>query len=197
MKNKFFNINDLKAQAQQKPIEVNRDAKLALKFLDEHYAKIDSIKQLVGKTPASGECFFLFTEKSFNTFTFIPYLIKEHGTLHQVTCSTYSINKRILLSLIRLIDQGLIESITIIVADSIKHQRPEVADQLTAYAQANPSKMQVTFVWNHSKILLVQAGEQHYCIEGSGNWSENSRHEQYLFANNEGLYQFRKRNLHL
>ena len=191
MKNKFFNINEIKSSTAPEPATGSQDQSLEVRFLQEHYQKINSIKDLVGKPPAPGSSYFLFTEKSFNAFTFIPYLIKEHGTLQEVSCSTYSINKRILLSLFKLINEGKIGHISLLVADSLKHQRPDVTDQLQTFAQSNPSKLKVTFAWNHSKILLVKAAGQHYCIEGSGNWSENSRHEQYIFANNQSLFEFR------
>ncbi|MEC8884204.1 MAG: hypothetical protein VYD98_06080, partial [Bacteroidota bacterium] len=34
--------------------------------------------------------------------------------------------------------------------------------------------------------------EHHFVVEGSGNWSENAKYEQYTFAESRGLFEFRK-----
>ncbi len=105
--------------------------------------------------------------------------------------STYSNSKRILLSFMRFVEAGQIAKMYLLVADSLKHQRPVVTDLLEAFAQSRPH-LQVTYAWNHSKILLARCGDDHFVVEGSGNWSKNSRYEQYLFAKGSELYHFRK-----
>jgi hypothetical protein len=180
-----------RVEAQERASGAGKDTALGLRFLSEHERRISSIKELINP-PEPGEVIFLFTEKSFNAFTFIPYVLKLHGQIQELVISTYSINKRILQAFMRLVKSGQITKVKIVVADSLKHQRPLVADELSAFAMAYPETVEVTYAWNHSKITLLLAAGQHYVLEGSGNWSENSRHEQYVFANHKELYFFRK-----
>lgn len=189
----LFDLNKIK---EAQPVSADeqatdKDAKLSMRFLADHYKRVESVKALVGQPPEQGECLFLWTEKSFNAFTFVPYLIKERGHIDELTLSTYSINKRILLSFMRLVEAGQIGTMYLAVADSLKHQRPAVTDLLDAFALSRP-QLTVTYAWNHSKIMLARCGEDHFVVEGSGNWSENSRHEQYVFANSKALYGFRE-----
>ncbi len=189
----LFDLNKIKnAQPVSADGEASdKDARLSMRFLADHYKRVESVKHLVGHPPEQGECLFLWTDKSFNAFTFVPYLVKERGSIDELTLSTYSINKRILLSFMRFVEAGQIGKMYLLVADSLKHQRPAVTDLLDSFAQSRP-QLQVKYAWNHSKIMLARCGDDHFVVEGSGNWSENSRHEQYLFSNSEQLYKFRR-----
>lgn len=167
------------------------DAAKLHSFLEMHTRKIESIKDLAGRPPKEGECYFLWTLNSFNAFTFIPYLIKEHGHIDELTVSTYSINTRIADSFMRHLSQGNIHRVKILLAESMSYRMPKVVDHLK-HSLMNQPNAEITYGWNHSKITLVKCGNHHYVIEGSGNWSENAAHEQYIFINSQDIYGFRK-----
>lgn len=158
------------------------------RFEHMHVEKVRSLKQLVGRVPEPGEIFFLWTLNSFNAFTFITYIIKYYGTIRQLTFSTYSINERILTSLIRWYDKGSIDEIYICISDSIKNRVPKVNDQLQAFARGR--NMTIGYAWNHSKVTLIRTDAHHFVICGSGNFSENALNEQYIFLNDERIFQF-------
>lgn len=190
MRNRFFDIEDLKTNTKQNdPVE--KAAVLRDNFLNQHYFKVETLKELTGRLPAPGEFFALWTLKSFNAFTFIPFLIKECGKIDYLVLSTYSINIRIIDSLIKKIDQGKIDHVKLFIADSLKYRMPRVVDHLSAMVNARESKISVHYAWNHSKITLAQCKDRFFCIEGSGNWSENAQYEQYLFFNDKRMYDFR------
>ena len=69
---------------------------------------------------------------------------------------------------------------------------PKVMDNLKSLALQRQN-INVNFSWNHSKITLMQCGENYFVVEGSGNWSENSRNEQYIFLNSQSVFDFRKK----
>lgn len=184
---KLFSLDEIKTN----DIETgNKDAADREKFTNIHLAKVESIKNLVGKLPVTGEIIFLWTLNSFNAFTFIPYVIKEIGEIDNLVFSTYSINTRIVNSLIRWMDKGKIKNVHIFISDSIKHRMPKVVDLIEGLVLAR-NNISINYVWNHSKITLIEANQQHLVIEGSGNFSENAQHEQYLFINDINVYNFR------
>lgn len=160
----------------------------AERFECMHAEKVRSLKQLVGRVPEPGEVFFLWTLNSFNAFTFITYIIKYFGTIRQLIFSTYSINERILTSLIRWYDKGSIDEIYICISDSIKNRVPKVNDQLQAFARSR--NITIGYAWNHSKVTLIRTDTHHFVICGSGNFSENALNEQYIFLNDERIFQF-------
>ena len=186
---KFFNIDDLQQQTEAtgKP---DKSGILVEKFLQLHERRIESIKDLAGRIPIENEIFFLWTVNSFNAFTFIPYIIKECGVIEELVIATYSINIRIINSLIRLIDKQLIVSVVIIISDSIRQTNTKVYDHLLSVTAQKP--IRVIYAWNHAKVALIRAGGNFFDVEGSGNWAENAKHEQYIFLNSKRVFEFRK-----
>jgi hypothetical protein len=184
---RFFSLEDIKVKAvEQSKSEILRD-----KFVTLHERKIESIKQLAGDLPGNGEIFFIWTDNSFNAFTFIPYVIKQCKCIQNLIISTYSINARIVDSLVRYIDMGKILKVDILISDSMKYRMPKVVDHLSSMVTQRQQIINVSYGWNHSKITLMEAADNFYLVEGSGNWSENSRNEQYIFMNSRQAYEFR------
>ncbi|MBD3630510.1 hypothetical protein [Cyclobacterium sp.] len=159
------------------------------KFESKHLAKISSLKNLMGNLPEPGEAIFLYTLKSFNAFTFITYIIKHCGEIDELTFSTYSINERILSSLLRWYDKGSIRKIRMSISESVKHRMPKVFDLIEL--QRKERNFEVCYCWNHSKVTLIRSQGNYFVIEGSGNFSENAMHEQYVFVNDQQLFEFR------
>ncbi|EMS34608.1 hypothetical protein C943_03295 [Mariniradius saccharolyticus AK6] len=188
---KLFSLREL-SQASQEP-EGNPDKSeiLRTKFVQAHCEKVVSLKNLMGSYPMPGEAFFLFTLSSFNAFTFIVYIIKHVGTIDELTFSTYSLNERILNSLVKWYDKGEIKQVNLSISDSIRHRMPKVYDQIEIHRKER--RFGVRYCWNHSKVTLISAGGHYFTIEGSGNFSENAMHEQYLFMNDKTVYEFRRR----
>jgi len=186
MANPFFSLDDLGKKEKEDKSKLIRE-----QFLTFHERKIESIKDLVGYLPNENEIIFIWTLNSFNAFTFIPYLIKYQGKIDSLTLSTYSINSRIVDSLIKYIDKGNIDHVTLLISDSLHSRMPAVVDHLESLVLSRKDVISVTYGWNHSKITLVKCSENYYVIEGSGNWSENSRNEQYVFLKSKQIYDFR------
>lgn len=186
-----FNVLDLfreRAKEQERPADQS-EARV-LKFQKMHLERINNIKQLAGRLPEAGEIMFLWTLNSFNAFTFIVYTIKHCGPIDELTFSTYSLNERIFASLMKWYDKGEIKRITLLISDSIRSRVPKIYDLLRS--QAARRDLQVIYAWNHSKVILMRAGEHRFVVEGSGNFSENALYEQYIYMNDERIYDFRK-----
>ena len=187
---KFFDINTISQEGNQ---AIDKSGFLVEKFLNVHCEKISSIKQLAGSIPQGNDIYFLWTINSFNAFTFIPFIIKECGIIEELIIATYSINIRIIDALIRLVDRLQILKITIVISDSIKTLRLKVYDHLKAVTERY--NINIIYTWNHSKISLLKTKSEYFIVEGSGNFSENARHEQYVFLNSKTVFDFRKNEL--
>jgi hypothetical protein len=186
---KLFDIEELTPRKVEVVME-DRSTVLRDNYLSMHDFKLESLKNLCGRLPEPGEFFALWTLKSFNAFTIIPYMIKTLGKIDYLVLSTYSINTRIIDSLCKKIDQGNIGHVKIFISDSIKNRMPKVVDHLHMMMEARPM-ITVHYAWNHSKITLIEADEKYFVFEGSGNWSENAQYEQYLLFQYKRLYDFR------
>lgn len=164
--------------------------KFVSKYLLKHFQKLDTLEKDLNRLPTKEEFFFLQTEKSFNAFTFIPFVCK-HESIKHLYASTYSISSKVVNALIELHDEGFIDEITLLISDSMIKRNPVTIDNLCSIA-ANRGNVNVLFSWVHAKVCILETKNDHYIIEGSGNWSDNAQYEQYVFGNSKAVYEFRK-----
>ncbi len=161
------------------------------KYLNKHYQRIKALPDDLLRLPSPEEIFFLDTENAFNAFTFIVMVAKTQS-IKELLASTYSINIRVIESLMELHDNGFIDSITLMVSDSLIKRNPTTIDLLSALVKSRPN-IKVVYTWNHSKVSLMRTENNHYVVEGSGNWSENALIEQYVFVNSQDVFEGRKK----
>ena len=185
----LFNLQELKDKSANNDKE--SEVKVT-KFLDLHCERVEGLRDLLGRLPGRDECMFLWTVNSFNAFTFIPYILKYAGRIDTMTVATYSINKRIVDALVRYMDGGHIGELNLLLSDRLKYRVPVVVDHLSHIASNRQGMLNVGYEWVHAKVSLIESCGEKYVVEGSGNWSENSRFEQYMFMNSEKVYDFRK-----
>ena len=184
----FFSLNEITSKPK-----VNTEDKsdiLRENFLNLHEHKVESLKELNGAFPLDREIFFIWTVNSFNAFTFIPYVIRYHKQIDHSILSTYSINTRIVDSFIKYVDRKQILKVDMLISDSVKFRIPKVIDHLEAMINCRP-EIKINYGWNHSKVTLMQTGNNYFIAEGSGNWSENAKNEQYIFLNSKQVFDFR------
>ena len=188
LENKYFKIP--KKEENSEALENNASELFISKYLNKHYLKIKNLSEDLLRLPAEEEVFYLQTENAFNAFTFIPMIAKQQG-IKELYASTYSINIRVIESLIELHAAGIVEQITLLISDSLIKRNPTTIDLLSALVKSR-ANIKVVYSWNHSKVCLIKTAFSHYIIEGSGNWSENAFIEQYAFTNSKNVFDFRK-----
>lgn len=172
-------------------LEENKKSEQYLsRYLLAHFQKLSNVKRDLKRLPVEGEFFFLHTDKSFNAFTFIPFVGQLHHIKHMYA-STYSLSRRVVDAFMEMHDSGLISSMTLMISDSMIQRNPSTIEYLKSMA-ATRANVTVKFAWIHAKVTLLDTDNGLYTIEGSGNWSENASVEQYLFARDSGLFRFRE-----
>lgn len=186
----LFSLNEIQSSPQKKTDE--RSDILRENFLNLHEQRVETLKELNGKFPLDKEIFFLWTVKSFNAFTFIPYVIRYHKQIDHLILSTYSINTRIVDAFIKYIDRKQILKVDMLISESVKFRIPKVVDYLESLVNCR-NDINIFYDWNHSKVTLMQTGKNYFIAEGSGNWSENAKNEQYIFLNNKDVFEFRSK----
>lgn len=183
MSNKFFDFK--KPEIKEKKLNES----WASKYILSHFDKVANLDDDLLRLPTNEEFFFLQSDKAFNAFTFVT-LIAKHKSIKELFASTYSISSKVIEALIELHDKGAIEQVTLLISDSMIKRNPKTIDNLMAMAKSR-GNLKVFYAWSHAKVCLMKTENEHYVVEGSGNWSENAHFEQYLFANSVGLYEHR------
>lgn len=185
-----FSLSDV--QMEHPVPHGEQDSRLCEAYLQYHQVKLEGLKDLCKRLPAPGEALALWTLKQFNAFTFIPYVSSVSGPITELIITTYSISTKVIDSLILLADRGHIQTIHLAVSDSVRFRIPRVVDYLEALLPSRENQLSVTYCWNHSKIALMQSAGNYFLLEGSGNFTENAQHEQYILINSQQMYEFRK-----
>lgn len=186
MENKFFEIKKINQESEKK----KASEQWTSKHLEVHFQKVGVLEKSNLSIPNPGEISFLQSDTAFNAFTFLTFVAKNYS-IKELYASTYSISQRVVDSLIELHDCGRIERITLLVSESLIKRNPLTIDNLLSMVKTRPN-IKVMFTWNHSKICLMETNEAFFVVEGSGNWSENAQFEQYVFANDKEIFDFRK-----
>jgi hypothetical protein len=185
-KNRFFNpFTEKKEEVKEEKLSEVFVSKYNIK----HFQKITNVENDMLRIPTPGEHFFLQSDTAFNAFTFIP-LVAKHHPVKELHASTYSISRKVIDALIELHDKGMIEQVTLMISDSMIKRNPVTIDNLMAMCSTRPN-FKAVFAWSHAKVCLLKTHDYHFVIEGSGNWSENAHYEQYIFANDKDVYDFR------
>ena len=180
--NKYFSIDDIQK-------ERNNARLYSARFERLHFFRIRNLKDLCGRLPGEEEVFFIETTKSFNAFTFIVYLIRHAGRVDNLFIATYSINDRIISSLVRWKEAGLIGSVEIEISESIKFRMPRIYERLEQLSRTG--RISVRYEWTHRKVSCLKTPAGQFVVEGSGNYGENAMKEQYIFCKSEKVYEFR------
>ena len=178
------NINDLFKRDQIK------EGCLRIPFFGQQYKLVNNLKDLDINLNAN-DAYFFYSEKSFNAFTFVLYLLDEFKVLDEIIVYTYSISKKLLDTIDHLLSNKFVGSFKLLISDSIRHRMPAIYRMFK-----DLSKKHLTFKyelkWSHAKVSLVRVSERYFVIEGSGNCSMNAGIEQYMFVESKDLFHFRQ-----
>jgi hypothetical protein len=189
----LFDFSDLNKRnnGESTSVKEKLQDKLVERFEKEQLIALDNLSQLSG-IPQPGECCFIWSLKSFNAFAFIQYVIQERGKIDELTITSYNVGKVIIEALMHLVDNNLVDKLHVVASDVAKTRFPQYYELMINEASKRSEKVTAAYCWNHSKVALMRAGSDRLVVEGSGNFADNARHEQYLFANSVTLYDFRK-----
>ncbi|PKP02076.1 MAG: hypothetical protein CVU11_13290 [Bacteroidetes bacterium HGW-Bacteroidetes-6] len=187
-----FTMSDFDKKSSGVGVEDKHHDAMMKRFIQRHNKALNNVQELCGKLPEHSEFFALWTLKSFNAFTFIQYFIAERGKIDELTITTYNMSRLVIGALMRLVDTGKIDKLTVFLSDAAKSLFPASYKMVQEESVMRSDKVSFHYAWNHSKVALAKIADDYFVLEGSGNFSENSRHEQYILTNNSELYEFRK-----
>lgn len=129
----------------------------------------------------------IVTKSQLNSFDFI-LLFLETNIIERLTIAFYRIGKKVVQELKDLHDKGQIREINLLVNDGVPKLCPEVYNLIKQYEN---NAFRVKIANTHTKIICIETDKGgFFVIEGSGNMSQNSKIEQYLFTQNKALYDF-------
>jgi hypothetical protein len=163
-----------------------------IKFEQINTLQVKRFQEIIGIEPEKGIQYRIITENAFNAITVISYL-QERYEFEEVYMAVYRMNEKAVQALTKFIDANNTD-FHVIMSNFFKENKKYEAwaNQLYEYCQSKENT-HVAFISSHAKIFAgrTKCG-RNFVFEGSGNYSDNARVEQYIFEDNEAAFNFHK-----
>jgi len=166
--------------------------KRKIKNQEIHFLKAKHLNDLCFE-PKKNEQWRIVTEKQFNAYALILHILQKN-IIEEMYLAIYRINEPTVNSIIDLIEKRKIKKANFVISIFFNQtKKPEIwALKLKEFADKNKNVKHI-YVHNHAKIVALKTNNENYFIfEGSGNMSDNARIEQYIYENNEKIFNFHK-----
>lgn len=158
------------------------------RYVNRHCMMIEKFKE-VSNFPNEGEQIRIVTQQQINAFTLLQMIHSEVG-IDELYCTSYNFSSIAIQSLMHFLSSGC-QQMTIVANESMKQMAPKRYDDLNNAYKAYKGRLKVAIVHNHTKITLIRTKDNRFfVIEGSGNFSDNVKIEQYLFEQSKDTFQF-------
>jgi hypothetical protein len=187
----MYSGNSKYSKLNKESVLKSRALKRIIKNNNLHLIKAKALSDLCEK-PKPNEQYRIITEKQFNAYSLILNVIQDNE-IEELYLAIYRINEPTVQSIIDFIETGKIKKATFVISSFFNQtKKPEKwAIMLKNYADTKDNVKHI-YTWNHSKIICVKTKLDFFVFEGSGNMSDNSRIEQYIYENNKETYDFHK-----
>lgn len=153
---------------------------------------IENACKSIGQLPARGESLHCITRGNHNGWSIVPAVMQLSGqVLDELRIATLGFHKTNVEALLELLDTD--QAARAMLVCSVFHEAHE--RELCQWAARELGKRHCTFLAcrSHAKILLMQAGSNHFVFEGSANLQSCRMIEQFCLSNCAELFQFHAR----
>lgn len=157
----------------------------------QHIKRRETFATYLKDIPETGQSIHIISKGDFDFFSIVPCMTGLMGTVNEMFGSTWVMNMENVNDLLDLYDEKKIENITIITGLYFKRRSTAVYSQL--YQGLMKRGQRYRAGKNHAKVLLMSDHNNNYItIEGSANFTANTRIENYVMTNDEDLFKFHK-----
>lgn len=190
-KNSRFSTKKEKDLNAFKKENITQDLNEAKFMAQENIEFFQQILKSKGKIqiPPKNSVLSIRTQSQLNAFSIFMQFIEYYGCIDFLSLQTYTIDEKTLFTLNELLNEGRIKKLQFIMTETASFRIPKIykllKDLFSEHKNTN-----LCFYWVHSKVHLLQAGNDKYVIDGSGNFSMNAQIEQYNVFNSEKLFNF-------
>ena len=171
------------------PSELSHRTKSRRLFYD--FSQVAHATRLIKTLPTPDETVHCVMDGTFNGIALVPAIIDLAAVpCENLIITTLGFNLRNIECLIELAERGLIKRLSLLCSDYYdKANRQEYAQ---AKSRIESIEGTIRSGMNHSKILLLDMGQNAYVVESSANLRSCSNVEQFTLTNSRPLFQFHK-----
>ena len=157
----------------------------------ENTLKLERFADQIPPLPDPGWTYHVLVDGSFDFWTWVPGIVHELGTAEQFYGATWAMNGRNVQELLSLMDAGKLKEVAMITGRFFKRVR--IAAYIHMVEGLKKRGGRYVIFRNHAKIILIHKRPHWITVEGSANFTDNPRLEQYTVTNDWGLYAFHRK----
>ena len=173
-------------------IETKREYLARVKYDKIVCERAENFKRIIGEKLEPNIQYRLVSTTAFNSIIVLKY-ISELYDIDEIFIVIYRMNEKAVNKFKELVDSKI--SGGFLISSFFKNNKiyEKWAKDLVLYCSENKN-MKISFLTTHAKIFIAKTKcGKHFVFEGSGNFSDNARIEQYLIENNKQVYEFHKK----
>lgn len=172
--------------------ETKREYTARIKYEKQLFASVKRFQEIIGLEIEKGTQYRIITENAFNAITVITHL-QETYQFEEVYMAVYRMNEKAVQTLTNFIDNHGVEFHVVLSNFFKENKKYEAwANQLYQYCESKDTT-HIAFISSHAKVFAGKTNcGRFFVFEGSGNYSDNARVEQYIFEDNEAAFKFHK-----
>lgn len=140
------------------------------------------------KIPKKTEQCHYLSAKSIETVYLIKKIIEEYGTIHNLNCLVFSINRKNAQHIINLKNKEYIKNVEFTVSTIRNKAEDENINSYKMLIRQNNIKLR--FAYSHAKIILAKTENDYFIIETSANLINAAKYEHYVISNDKKLYEY-------
>lgn len=146
----------------------------------------------VGGLPKNNEIVRIKTTGASDTGSIFNYIQANCEKITEFYLSTWIISRDNIEMLCKLVDSGKIEKITFVVSKRLKELKKSNYAFLVEQFDKRNTQIQYRVCNCHAKTFSLTDGTNYFTVDGSGNWTENPRIENYCIVNDKDSFLFNK-----
>jgi len=171
-----------------KPITPKQRAKRAMRK--------ENAKQIIadiGGIPKINESFDILANGQSNAGGFYEVIRDTWGKVDCLCVATWMINRQYIDQLTEDLDSGKLKKLVFVISNRMSQLGKGHAPNFNRMKQKFSELDNVHFrvINSHAKTYCMTNGKDYITVDGSGNWSENPRIENYTITNSKEKYLFR------
>ena len=154
-------------------------------FIESNFQVLKKNQNII--FPKLNEVVSIRTQSQLNLFSLFLMFIEKYKKIDFLSIQTYTINEKTIFALEKLLNEGKISKLQIIITETLNFRMPKIY-LLIKEIFANNSNCNLCFYWIHSKVNLIQCENEKFILDGSGNFSMNAQVEHYNIFNSENMF---------
>jgi hypothetical protein len=173
--------------------KIDKDSIQKVEFEKIISKKADTFKDIIGSEIEKDVQYRFVSTKSFNPLNVLKFVDNTYE-IEEIFLVVYRMNLKAVNFFKNFIDERKIPTIILLSSFFKENKKYERwCKELIDFASES-GLVEIKFKHTHAKIFICKTKcKKNIVFEGSGNFSDNARIEQYLFENNELTYNFHKK----